>query len=796
MIAKAVKGKSFRGALDYDLSKEKGQLLDTNMAGKNPRQLAAEFGEIRKLKPNLGKAVLHVSLSAAPGETLTDAQWCDIGQHYLKGMGLDNNQYVMTRHTDTDHEHIHLVVNRIQFDGQVTSDSQDFKRQDALMRQIEKHFGLTELQAAFGLDGRKVAGHKAPTKGEIEESLRTARPSTRQQLQQLCDAAAKDCRSVTHYRDRLAAVGVEIVPSFQLAGEKLNGLTYKLDGVVMKGGDLGKAYSPLGLSKIGVTYDKNRDFESLSSSEKQRELQNAAGIIAVSAAVGETVAASNNAGGIRLERYGHLVDSREATGAADRAIEQSGRALEQSGERLDRANEQTIAADRIKKEAAAQQARAVAAQVRAQAEATAQAQCEAAARAVAQAQEIAHTNHINQLAELKLKEEKEDDTIRAAALAALAKSSRATGKNISAAGESWDGTVSALSASARDLNAGRGHATVNDAHLGRALEGAQRRVAERHYGRVVETARRQFKRADSLIRQAGQHIGAVVKAIAGAAQAVATLVGQARERQQAAQRLAEARQAQLQRDIAVQQVVVDAVPVKAVPASRVSPIVGLDAKHFTLVPASGRDLMRRIDAALKANDQRELQACRSSLGIVQREVVRALAAAEPEIINVLAIDHTLKQQQNDAARKMRGVPEPWPMVNAPTTTYCTWDERVKCAQADLDAHLKTERPSGFFKRAEGREWDAISDELSKNATDWVQRTAELRRERARLVEQRTGQESQMIAAKNDQNGPEHAQQLAMKNALSEVQTRIEQALKTPERSDIERKPKGGRGRAD
>lgn len=115
MIAKAIKGKGFRGALEYDLGKEQGRLIDTNMEGQTPRALAREFGEIRKLRPTLGKAVLHVSLSAAPGEHLSDATWVDIGQRYLAGMGLQANQYVITRHEDTEHEHIHLAVNRICF---------------------------------------------------------------------------------------------------------------------------------------------------------------------------------------------------------------------------------------------------------------------------------------------------------------------------------------------------------------------------------------------------------------------------------------------------------------------------------------------------------------------------------------------------------------------------------------------------------------------------------------------------------------------------------------------------------
>jgi hypothetical protein len=263
MIAKAVKGRGFRGALEYDLNKEKGQILDTNMSGETPRELAAEFGEIRKLRPNLGKAVLHVSLSAAPGEHLTDKQWREISQRYLNGMDLDHNQYVITRHTDTEHEHIHILANRIRFDGSVTSDSCDYKRQEALMREIEREYGLQRVAPSI------EAVRRAPTKGEIEAGIRTGQPSAKQQLQQLCDGAAKNCRSFTAYQERLEAAGVELVPIVQLEGAKLSGLSYRLDGVTMKGSDLGKGYSPAGLAKRGVTYEQNRDFEGVRASNER-----------------------------------------------------------------------------------------------------------------------------------------------------------------------------------------------------------------------------------------------------------------------------------------------------------------------------------------------------------------------------------------------------------------------------------------------------------------------------------------------------------------------------------------------
>jgi hypothetical protein len=257
MIAKAIKGKGFRGALEYDLKKEQGRIIDTNMDGRSPRELAAEFGEIRKLRPNLGKAVLHVSLAASPGEHLTDAQLVKIGQYYINGMGLNQNQYVMSRHTDTEHEHIHMVVNRIQFDGNVTTDSHDYRRQEFLMRALERELGLRQVESSTKTERR------AATKGEIEEGLRTGKPSTRQQLQQLCDAAANDCDTFTLYAERLNAAGVDLVPVVQLEGTKMSGLSYRLDGVMMKGSDLGKRYSPAGLAKHGVSYVKERDYEAV-----------------------------------------------------------------------------------------------------------------------------------------------------------------------------------------------------------------------------------------------------------------------------------------------------------------------------------------------------------------------------------------------------------------------------------------------------------------------------------------------------------------------------------------------------
>lgn len=266
MIAKMTKGRGFRGALNYDLTKEKGRLIDKNMAGETPEALSSEFGQVRKLRPKLGRAVLHVALSAPVGEHLTDAQWSAIGRQYLQGMGFTDNQYIMTRHTDTEHEHIHILANRITHQGEVVSESQDYSRQEALMRQIERDHGLQVVAPS------QDAQRRAPTKGEIEKAVRTGEASTRQKLQNLVDAAISGSADFGGFHGLLASSGVEVVPVVQLGGAKLAGLSYRLDGVLMKGSDLGRGYTPSGLAKKGIPYEQDRDFAAVS-----RDLEREAG---------------------------------------------------------------------------------------------------------------------------------------------------------------------------------------------------------------------------------------------------------------------------------------------------------------------------------------------------------------------------------------------------------------------------------------------------------------------------------------------------------------------------------------
>ena len=89
----------------------------------NVLALVDEFDAVEKLRnqsidsEKKIKPVFHAMLSLKPGESLTSDQWQTAVRTYMTDLGFtDTNLYVAVMHKDKDHEHVHIVANRIRFD--------------------------------------------------------------------------------------------------------------------------------------------------------------------------------------------------------------------------------------------------------------------------------------------------------------------------------------------------------------------------------------------------------------------------------------------------------------------------------------------------------------------------------------------------------------------------------------------------------------------------------------------------------------------------------------------------------
>lgn len=158
MIGKVIIGKSFGGCLRYCLEdkkmandidkmnmKNRAEILQYNLCFGDKVELIQEFNEVRKLNTKQSKPVMHITLSLAPGERLSKQQLTEITNHCAEDLGFDKNQFIAVEHNDTERQHFHIVVNRINFDGKTLSDSNSYKKISDLCRKMEKKFHLVQV---------------------------------------------------------------------------------------------------------------------------------------------------------------------------------------------------------------------------------------------------------------------------------------------------------------------------------------------------------------------------------------------------------------------------------------------------------------------------------------------------------------------------------------------------------------------------------------------------------------------------------------------------------------------------
>ncbi|WP_013320623.1 relaxase/mobilization nuclease domain-containing protein [Gloeothece verrucosa] len=247
MIAKQVQGTNFKNVLDYVHNKAGAKLIGTNMTGKEPESLALEFRISAQLRRRVTKCVYHVSLSVSKEEKLAEQQWVKIARAYLKGMEFDANQYAIYRHTDREHDHIHVIASRIRItDGSVVNDSWQYRRSEKLVRQLEQDFGLSPTQNSW--EKRK----HSPTTGEIRQQRRTGELNKRSQLQGIIEQALKDRPSIEEFIERLRDKKVNVRLRKSDIGQ-IEGISYKFNGVAFQGRQLGKDYSWTNLKSILAT---------------------------------------------------------------------------------------------------------------------------------------------------------------------------------------------------------------------------------------------------------------------------------------------------------------------------------------------------------------------------------------------------------------------------------------------------------------------------------------------------------------------------------------------------------------
>lgn len=231
MIGKTIIGRSFKGCVDYNLKKVDrglGKILECRgVRDFNRSIMIRDFDSRKAVNPKLTKCVWHTSLSFQ--DKLNNNQMLVIAKDWIAGMGLDKTQYVVLRHTDTDHPHIHIIASRINDEGKSISDSNNWKRSEMLCQELTIKFQLTPLPG----ERNELKIRREKLKGR--DLLKT-------DINRVIHAVMRESKNLEDFSSSMIRKGFQCSIRFN-PDQSVRGVSFERNGVKIKGSDIHKSLS-------------------------------------------------------------------------------------------------------------------------------------------------------------------------------------------------------------------------------------------------------------------------------------------------------------------------------------------------------------------------------------------------------------------------------------------------------------------------------------------------------------------------------------------------------------------------
>ena len=242
MIAKIMKGSDFRGIVNYILNDEKGtQIIDADgLFLENNDTIAQGFIAQAQMNPKVTKAVGHIVLSFSKKDAprLNNAVMAQIAHEYMERMGIKATQYIIGRHFDKEHPHVHIAFNRIDNNGKTISDRNDRSRSERICKELTKKYGL----------------HFANGKEQVKMDRLCEPDKTRYELYQILKSEVGGCKDWQTLLDRLERQGVGVQFKYKGQTDEIQGIVFSMNGYRFNGSKVDRQFS---YSKIDAALNHN-----------------------------------------------------------------------------------------------------------------------------------------------------------------------------------------------------------------------------------------------------------------------------------------------------------------------------------------------------------------------------------------------------------------------------------------------------------------------------------------------------------------------------------------------------------
>lgn len=256
MIAKNIKGKSFKGCVSYVMN-ETAELLEAEgVWAENAKDMIRSFAMQRSGRKEIKQPVGHIPISFAPEDKakMTNDFMVQLAKEYMLEMGIKNTQYIIVRHHNTDNEHLHIVYNRISNDLKLISVNNDYKRNIKTCKKLKDKYNLT-----YGKGKDRVKREKLNDPDKVKYYIHDA-----------IKAVLPDCKVPADLRFGLKKFWVELEYKFKRGTNQIEGVSFRYNDIAFKGSQIDRKFSFGNLKK---EFQKNIELlQEQASREPQREM--------------------------------------------------------------------------------------------------------------------------------------------------------------------------------------------------------------------------------------------------------------------------------------------------------------------------------------------------------------------------------------------------------------------------------------------------------------------------------------------------------------------------------------------
>ena len=209
-------------AYGWNQEKDAEIVLKELLYGDSPAEITQEFKMLQDQNYHCTKNTLSfvISPTIEDGKQLNKDKLQEITKRFMDEMKLGERQAIAFVHQDKDHKHIHLYVNRIDFQGVAYNDSFIGKQSQMAAERVAESMGLTTV--------KQVQFEKQFNLKEIRTEMKRRHDLTMKQFKP---------KSFDDYIKGMETNKVKVIPTINNQN-KLQGFRFEFQGHNLKGSEV------------------------------------------------------------------------------------------------------------------------------------------------------------------------------------------------------------------------------------------------------------------------------------------------------------------------------------------------------------------------------------------------------------------------------------------------------------------------------------------------------------------------------------------------------------------------------